>query len=155
RRRRRLRILSLSNCPLDEALGSGYVALRYAQGLRELGHCVDLLGPRDYEPLHRLRRAISYRQALGMAIESLRRRGGYDVLECYGGEAWLALSLLAGAAGREILLVAHSNGLETHCDERLRAAGLSGGERPRRWFQMNQRRLHERAFRRADALVTV
>lgn len=151
-----MRILSLSNCPLDESLGSGYVALRYARGLRERGHHVDLLGPADYEPLRRLRRGISYRQALGMAATGLRRAGGYDVIETWGGEAWLAFGLLARRPRRRFLLVSHSNGLETHCAEILREAEDAGRLAPsRRWFQLDQSALFERAFRTADALVTV
>lgn len=151
-----MRILSLSNCPLDESLGSGYVALRYARGLRERGHHVDLLGPDGYEPLRRLRRGISYRQALGMAAATLRRAGRYDVVEIWGGEAWLAFGLLARRARRPFLLVAHSNGIETHCAEVLRAAERGGRLAPsRRWFQLDQSALFERAFRAADALVTV
>jgi len=151
-----VRILSMSNCPLDESLGSGYVALRYARGLRERGHHVDLLGPDDYEPLLRLRRGISYRQALGMAAAGLRRAGGYDVVELWGGEAWLTFSLLARRKRRRFLLAAHSNGLETHSAEVLRAAEGAGRLAPsRRWFQLDQSALFERAFRAADALVTV
>lgn len=150
-----MRILSLSNCPLDESLGSGYVALRYAQGLRERGHTVDLLGPTDYEPLRRLGRGISYRQALGMAVASLRRitDESYDILEFWGGEAWLALGLLARMPGRRFLLVSHSNGLETHCAEIMRAAGRLAPSR--RWYQLDQSSLFERSFKAADALITV
>jgi glycosyltransferase involved in cell wall biosynthesis len=151
-----VRILSLSNCPLDESLGSGYVVLRYARGLRERGHQVDLLGPEDYEPFRRWRRGISYRQALGMAAACLRRAAGYDVVETWGGEAWLALSLLARRPRRRFLLVAHSNGLETHAAAVGRAAEDAGWLTPsRRWFQLDQSALFERAFRAADALVTV
>jgi glycosyltransferase involved in cell wall biosynthesis len=151
-----VRVLSLSNCPLDESLGSGYVALRYARGLRERGHEVDLLGPEDYEPLRRLRRGISYRQALGMAAAGLRRAGGYDVVEAWGGEAWLAFGLLARRPRRRFLLVAHSNGIEPHAAEVLHAAEGDGRLAPsRRWFQLDQSALFERAFRCADALITV
>ncbi|HYL05877.1 MAG TPA: glycosyltransferase, partial [Thermoanaerobaculia bacterium] len=152
---RRLRILALSNCPLDEALGSGYVALRYARGLRARGHRVDLLGPADYEPLHGLRRAIRYRQAIGMAAVSLARlaRSEYDVLEFYGGEAWLAVSALARLPGRRFLLVCHSNGLETHYLEAARQA--AGANLQRRWYQADHGALFARAFRDCDALVTV
>ncbi|HEY6320412.1 MAG TPA: hypothetical protein VJA16_02510, partial [Thermoanaerobaculia bacterium] len=110
-----MRVLTLSNCPLDESLGSGYVVVRYAEGLRARGHRVEALGPTDYEPLPRLRRAIRYRQTIGMAAASLGRlaRAEYDVLEYYGGEAWLAVSALARLPGRRFLLVCHSNGLET------------------------------------------
>jgi glycosyltransferase involved in cell wall biosynthesis len=151
-----VRILSLSNCPLDESLGSGYVALRYAQGLRARGHHVDLLGPADYEPLRRLRRGISYRQAIGMAAATFRHAGSYDVIEAWGGEAWLAFGLLARRPRRRFLLVSHSNGLETHCAEILRKAEDAGRLAPsRRWFQLDQSALFERSFRTADALVTV
>jgi glycosyltransferase involved in cell wall biosynthesis len=150
-----MRILTLSNTPLDEAQGSGYVVQGYAKGLRARGHQVDVLGPADYEPLHRFRRAIRYRQTLGMVAAAVGRlaRASYDVLEVYGGEAWLALALLARRPRRRLLLVGHSNGLETHSAEALRAAGLAGGRR--RWFQIDHGRLMARGFRACDALVTV
>ncbi len=152
-----MRILALSNCPLDEALGSGYVALGYAGGLRARGHRVDLLGPADYEPLHGLRRAIRYRQTLGMAAVSLGRLASadYDVLEYYGGEAWLAVSALARLPGRRFLLVCHSNGLETHYAEVARAAAGADADRRRPWYQADHGALFARAFRDCDALVTV
>jgi glycosyltransferase involved in cell wall biosynthesis len=150
-----LRVLTLSNCPLDDSLGSGYVAVRYAEGLRARGHRVEALGPADYEPLPRLRRAIRYRQTIGMAVASLGRlaRREYDVLEYYGGEAWLAVSALARLPGRRFLLVCHSNGLETHCAETLQAA--AGADRRRRWYRADHGPLFARGFRDCDALVTV
>jgi glycosyltransferase involved in cell wall biosynthesis len=75
------------------------------------------------------------------------------VLELYGGEAWLALALLARLPGRRVLLVGHSNGLETHSAEALRAAAGAGGQR--RWFQADHGALMARGFRDCDALVTV
>jgi glycosyltransferase involved in cell wall biosynthesis len=154
-----LRLLTFCNCPLDEAQGSGYVVMRYVRGLRARGHEVELCGPPDYEPCFGAARAIRYRQAVGMASASLRRlaRTDYDVLEYYGGEAWLAVSALARLPGRRFLLVCHSNGLETHCAEVLRAAAAAappaGGSR--RWFQADLSGLAALAFRGADALVTV
>jgi glycosyltransferase involved in cell wall biosynthesis len=149
-----MRILTLSNTPLDESLGSGYVVSGYARRLRERGHQVDLLGPSDYEPLHPLRRAIRYRQTIGMAAASLRRVGdGYDVIEIYGGEGWLAISALARLPARRFLLVSHSNGLETHCAERLDAA--PEGRAARRWYHLGHDRWMARGFRLADAIVTV
>ncbi len=160
-----MRILSLSNCPLDESLGSGYVTSRYAQGLRALGHGVDLYGPPEYEVLPRLSRAIRYRQALGMALAVSRRLDGedYDVVELWGGEAWLAIARLTrryrrhGRHGRPFLVVSHSNGLETHSAEILAAARadgrLAGGGDA--WYHLDHSRLFAAGFRRADALVTV
>ena len=151
----RLRILTLSNTPLDESQGSGYVVLGYARGLRARGHQVEVLGPADYEPFHGLRSGIRYRQALGMAATAVHRlaRSKVDVLELYGGEAWLALVLVARLPRRRVLLVGHSNGLETHSAEALRAAG--GASRQGRWFQADQGALMARGFRDCDALVTV
>jgi glycosyltransferase involved in cell wall biosynthesis len=150
-----MRILALSNCPLDESLGSGYVALRYARGLRARGHQVDLLGPAEYELLHGLARGIRYRQTLGMAATSLARlaRSGYDVLEYYGGEAWLAVLLLSRLPRRRFLVVCHSNGLETHYLEVVREAALASLDR--RWYHADHGALFARAFRECDALVTV
>ncbi len=153
-----MRILSLCNCPLDESLGSGYVALGFARGLRARGHSVEALGPADYEPLRRLGRGTGYRQALGMAAASLRRlrTGSWDVVEFWGGEAWLALSLLARRPRRRFLLVCRSNGLEPHAAEALRAAATAGlAADSRRWYQRDLSRLWERGFRAADALITV
>lgn len=154
-----MRILTLANCPLDESLGSGYVVLNYCQRLRRLGHRVDVYGPADYEPLHRWGRAIQYRQALGMAANALRRAaaGGYDVVEIYGAEGWLAFSLLARKRRRPFLLVAHSNGIEPHCAETLAAAAaVDPAAVPRRpWYQLDQTPLFRKTFRRADAVVTV
>jgi len=151
-----MRFLTFSNCPLDDALGSGYVALRYAAGLRARGHQVDLRGPADYEIGHGLsRRAIRHRQALGMAFASLSGllAAEYDIVEFYGGEAWLALCLLARWPGRRFLLACHSNGLETHCEEVLRAA--APGESTGQWYHLSLGALAEQGFRQADAILTV
>lgn len=143
-----MRILTLANTPLDPASGSGYVVCGYAEGLRALGATVDLLGPADFEPWTFTRRAIGYRQALGMALASRAR--GYDILETYGGEAWLAVETRRRSRERP-LLVAHSNGIEPHCDEILAAHGLAAGRLRRRLHHL----LWDRAFRGVDALVTV
>jgi glycosyltransferase involved in cell wall biosynthesis len=83
-----------------------------------------------------------------MARHSVRRllSREYDVLECYGGEAWLAFSLLARWPNRRFLLVCHSNGVEPHCEEVLGA--VTGGQS---WYSA----LPEQAFHNADAVVTV
>jgi glycosyltransferase involved in cell wall biosynthesis len=154
-----MRILALCNCPLDESLGSGYVSLRYAEGLRAAGHQVDLLGPSEYEPFHgRLRgRALSYRQAAGMAAAALHRTRGaaYDLVEICGAQGWLAMRLLQRTPRRRFLVVQRSNGLETHCEEALRQAADAGLVPRRRWFHFSQSRWFEAALRRADGLVTV
>jgi glycosyltransferase involved in cell wall biosynthesis len=156
-----VRLLTFSNCPTDDALGSGYVVRRYAAGLRLRGHEVEVRGPADYEPLHRVtRRAIRYRQALGMAVRSVLGlvRSDHDVVEFYGGEAWLALVLLARWPGRRFLLVSHSNGIEPHCEEVLRGvSGETGDARDAsdRWYHLRLGGLAALGLRHADAIVTV
>lgn len=155
-----MRILSFANCPPDDRLGSGYVIRRSAEGLRRAGHEVDLYGPADYEPFHRLARGrgVSYRQAAGMAAGSLARlaRAGCDVVELWGAQAWLAAALLTRLPGRRFLLVCRSNGLEPHYEEMMeavRAAGEIPSWRP--WHHLSQSRLFVRALRRADGVITV
>ena len=111
-----MKILSLSNCPLVESQGSGYVILNFCRGLRDRGHEVDLFGPESYEPFQAFRKAKSYRQTLGMLFFALRQlaQKKYDLVELYGGESWLAASILSKINHRNFLLVSHSNGLETY-----------------------------------------
>ncbi len=152
-----MRILTLVNTPLDIRSGSGYVVTNYAEGLRQRGHRVDLLGPRDYEPFFGASRAIRYRQAAGMLWAALRLTAAreYDVLELYGGEAWLASSLLTRLPGRRFIVVAHSNGLETHCAALLGRARQAGVLPRRRFYHVDLSRAEAIGFGAVDGLVTV
>jgi glycosyltransferase involved in cell wall biosynthesis len=151
-----VRILTVSNCPLSEATGSGYIVLGYTDRLRRLGHEVDLLGPEEYEPLRRYSRGRSYRQAVGMLRCAKGRisQKSYDVLEFYGGQSWLAIMCLDLVPHREFVLVSHANGLESHYLSTLEAHRRNGIPLPRRrWYQVDQSPLFERAYRFADVLV--
>ncbi len=114
-----MKILSISNCPLVESQGSGYVALNFIRGLRGLGHEVDAFGPEDFEPLTRLRRGRNLRLAWGMAWCALKKlfRKRYDVVEFYGGHAWLIAAMLRWLPNRRCLVINHTNGLEPFCAE--------------------------------------
>lgn len=146
-----MNILTLANGPLDPSRGSGYVICGYSERLGRRGHRVTLLEPRDFEPGYGLTRAIRWRQAFGMARACLSAVASerFDVIEIFGGEAWLAFSLLARITPRPALLVSRSNGLETHALEVLR------GGRARGRLEGAAARAYERAFRRADLLVLV
>jgi glycosyltransferase involved in cell wall biosynthesis len=154
-----MRILTISNCPLIAHQGSGYVTLGYVEGLRARGWSVDAFGPEHFEPWRWLRRASSWRITLGMLFHALRSvvRADYDIVEFYGGEAWLALHVLARWPGRRFMIVSHSNGLETLCSEQLRLhLGSSALDaRERRWYQVDASSLMAHGFRTADALVVV
>jgi glycosyltransferase involved in cell wall biosynthesis len=147
-----MRILTLANCPLDRDTGSGYVVMGYGDGLRALGHDVEVLGAASFELFPSLRRAIHYKQAMGMTKAALARlsRGGYDLVETYGGESWLTNAFLRYLPNRP-LLVAHSNGLEPHATVQM--SNFSGRRAALR--EAAQSRLGAFGFRRVDALVTV
>lgn len=145
-----MRILSVANCPAREHLGSGYVISGCVRGLRALGHEVDLLEPDDFEVLKWMRpRAMGYRQAAGMLFASRRRlrAKAYDVVEFWGGEAWLAMRQLVGRGGSRPLVVQHTNGPEPRY-----SAMLNKLSPLQRWHAYH---LVPQAFRLPDGVVTV
>ncbi|MDX2097121.1 MAG: glycosyltransferase family 4 protein [Leptolyngbyaceae cyanobacterium bins.59] len=155
-----MKILVLSNCPLAESQGSGYVILNFCRGLRDRGHTVDLFGPETYELWPSLRgRANSYRQALGMVRFVLKQlsRNAYDLIEFYGGEAWLIASILARWSNRSFCLVSHSNGLEPSFYNALTLYARKGliPNPFGKWYQLNQTQLFKLAFTQVDGIVTV
>ena len=150
-----MRILTITNCPALEHLGSGYIIARFVAGMRSLGHQVELLEPEHYEVLPRLRpRANSYRQALGMFLALWRalRSDSYDLVEFWGGESWLAIEWLTRQRGGRPLVVQHTNGPEPRYSQMLEAAGLLKLTPLQRWISYG---LVPKAFRSPDAVVTI
>lgn len=149
-----MRLLTVSNVPLETSAGSGYVIAGYVEQLRARGHDVTTLEPRDYTPwrwlrgAHRLRTLLGYTRATRAALARER----FDVVELWGGESWLVARQLAPRSPRP-LLVGRSNGLEPHFH---RALDSRAGRRPGfagrvfdRWQDLDQ------AFRSVDALTVV
>jgi glycosyltransferase involved in cell wall biosynthesis len=150
-----MKILTLTNCPLDPALGSGTTVIRFTEGLRQLGHQVDVLAPADYEAWPRLRSAKQLRQGFG-AFDAIRRRLAgqrYDVIEFYGAEFWPAIASLALSRERP-LLVAHTNGLELLNYERERVYDPLHGIKTTA-SRAIYRALFELSFRYTDAFVSL
>jgi glycosyltransferase involved in cell wall biosynthesis len=116
-----MHILSVTNCPLDPRLGSGKTVTSFADGLRRLGHAVDVLAPGDYELWPGLGRAKQLRQGFGAtrAVAARMQQRRYDIIEFYGAEFWPAIRRVGRATDRP-LLVAHTNGLELLHYERER-----------------------------------
>ena len=109
-----MKILSLTNTPLDPALGSGKTVLAWSQGLRSLGNEVDVLPPEAFYrpwPRDKGKRLKMRIDAKSLAAKILA--GSYDLVEFYGAEFGLLIDKLA-RLNRETrpLLVAHTNGLE-------------------------------------------
>ena len=150
-----MRILTVSNCPALEYLGSGYVIANFAKGLCKLGHEVDLLQPDDYEVCQSLRpRANSYRQAVGMFLSVKRalRRQRYAIVEFWGGEAWPATRWLAKSEWHRPMIVQHTNGPEPRYNRMLQEAGVLEFTAVQSW---HAEKLVPQAFRCADAIVAV
>lgn len=139
-------------------LGSGKTRIRWSQGLRELGHQVDIFEPRDFEAWHGVKRAVRFRQALGAGrfIRARLREHRYDLVELFGGEFGLATRRLAREAQRP-LIIAHTDGFELLASEReLRFAPVlaSAAGAVRRWYRRQAHdRLSRAAFAHADAAV--
>lgn len=154
-----MRILSLSTCPLDPTLGSGKTRLRWSEGLRALGHTVEMIEPKEFEVWHGRARARRFRQAWGARglVKEKLRAGNYDMVEFFGGEFGLATWKLSKMPSRP-LIVAHTDGLELLASERERAYNPPDGFK-RGWRARYSRQTHERlsraAFAYADAFVSL
>lgn len=149
-------ILSLTNCPLDSRSGSGKTVLTYSQGLRDLGHSIDVSEPKDYEVLQGLGRAKKFRQAWG-AWHLVKRKiqvEQYNLIEFYGDEFWLPTWQLSKSQKRP-LLVAHTNGLELLDSTRFSIYSPQQNHL-RDWFvQQTHARFSYMAFAYADAFVSL
>lgn len=153
-----MKILSLSTCPLDPLLGSGKTRLRWSQGLRDLGHVVDMIEPHNYEALQGMRRALRFRQAVGACrfVKERLRTYDYDLIEFFGGEFGLITWQLSKSENRP-LLIAHTDGVELLASERERAYNPPNSFKShlREWFSsLTHDRLSQAAFVYADAFVT-
>ncbi|MBC7956785.1 MAG: glycosyltransferase family 4 protein [Cytophagales bacterium] len=148
-----MRILIISNCPLDPNQGSGYVITGYAQHMRERGHQVTAYGIEHFTPFPQMRRLTRIRRLLGYAYTAVRhaRASSYDIVELWGAEGWLALLCLRALGRHHPIPVSRSNGLETHWHQLLRQPDTSWRARVRRYIQ----ELPEIAFRGCAALTLV
>ncbi len=148
-----MRILVISNCPLDPNQGSGYVISGYAQRMRERGHAVDAYGIEHFTPWPGMRRFVRLRRLLGYAWATQRhtRVASYDIVELWGAEGWLALLTLRLFRQTRPILVSRSNGLETHWRKLLGHHGAS----PSAWVRRFIGNLPEIAFRNCAALTLV
>jgi glycosyltransferase involved in cell wall biosynthesis len=111
-----MRILVISNCPLEPNQGSGYVICGYAEEMRLRGHEVEMHDPENFTWLPYFYRAKRLRLLIGYTWKALWRswRSRPDIVELWGGTGWLACALLSFFPRRKFILVSRSNGLEPH-----------------------------------------
>ena len=109
-----MKILVLSNCPLLEHQGSGYIIVNTIRALQACGHTVTSIPPDEFEFLSFLKnRATNYRKAIGIAKWVLRNKGHideYSLIIFYGAESSLALFIFKKLLRKKIKTVLHSNG---------------------------------------------
>lgn len=154
-----MNILMMSNCPLVEHQGSGFVIVNTAKSLTSLGHTVDLIPPSAFFlfPTFMKNRASIYRLMLGMACWVLLRKQNiykYQLIVLYGAESVLALFILKKVLRVKAPILLHSNGLELHVGYRLRSYReqfLSN----RSWYHLDLSTLFIYCYRHVDALLTV
>ena len=130
-----MRILSLSNCPLDPQLGSGRAVLRYTAGFRQLGHEVRAVGPESLIIAPGMPRAWRWRMALGSWLNGIKIARDFqpDIIEFYGAEfGWLVQRLRRRPKGP--LLVAHLNGIDALAHEMMHPGQLDSGRTKARWM---------------------
>lgn len=138
-------------------LGSGKTRLRWSEGLRSLGHTVEMIEPKEFETWHGQRRALRFRQAWGAwgLVKKKLRAGDYDAVEFFGGEFGLATWKLSKMPNRP-LIIAHTDGLELLASEREHASNppTSFKEHLHAWYsRQTHERLSRAAFIYADAFV--
>ncbi|MDY7012620.1 MAG: glycosyltransferase family 4 protein [Cyanobacteriota bacterium] len=154
-----MKIISLTNCPLDPRLGSGKTVLRWSEGLRNLGHVVEVYEPKDYQLWQGIRRGMKFRLAGGAwsCFKNKIQVGKYDLVEFYGDEFWLLLTHLTAQKKRPFL-IAHTNGLELLHRDRARVYNPPQSLRERaynRFAEQTHDRFSRIAFNRVDAFVSI
>jgi glycosyltransferase involved in cell wall biosynthesis len=157
---RTLKIIALSNCPLDPLLGSGRTRLAWSAGLRALGHEVRVVDTTELLA-HAGEDPVGWRFRIGWSgwrwLET-HALDNVDLIEFYGSEFWLPTWRLAARSRRRPFLAAHTDGLELLAAERQAAAPANGAvPRPPPWRAAAAallRRGERLAFSRCDGFVT-
>src|SRR5690606_20982604 len=154
-----MNILILSNCPVVEHQGSGYVIVNTAKSLTDLGHQVDVIPPSSFLLFPSLlkSRAYIYRIILGMASWLFKNKNEvqkYQLIIIYGAESFLALYILKKILKFNIPVVLHSNGLELHVEYRLKQYG-NYFDTKKKWYHRDLSRWFQYCYNNVDAIITV
>jgi glycosyltransferase involved in cell wall biosynthesis len=154
-----MNVLILSNCPVVEHQGSGYVIVNTARSLSDLGHQVDIIPPSDFLLFPNLlkSRAYIYRMIIGMALWIFRNKQEvqkYQLIIIYGAESFLALYLLKNVLNLNVSVVLHSNGLETHVEYRLKQYG-NCFDTKKKWYHRDLSHWFRYCYKKVDAIITV
>lgn len=149
-----MKIVVISNVPLENHLGSGYVINSFVNGFKKLGHNVVSYEPKDYIVV-RFKFGARYVLFLSILICALKVyfRRKCDLLVFYGAESALAVSILK-ILPKRFLVVNNSNGLETNFEFNMQKYyQLLGKNINKRWYSFDLNSLLHLAFQNSDILV--
>ena len=149
-----MKIISISNTPHNKNQGSGYGILGYVDGLRKRGHTVNDYGRCDWEFLD-VKRGRRYVYPIMIAFFGLSKyfSESYDLVEVWGGEAWL-LSWILKMIRISSPVVHHSNGIEQHRRNVIEKSELYK-HKNKSFFDLDLSLLHDIGLRSSDAIVTL
>lgn len=151
-----MKILVLSNCPLLESQGSGYVIQNTAKCLKKQGHTVRLISPEEISILNFLEsRARIYRMIIGMAIWSIfHDLKEYNLIIFYGAESFLAAFIIKNIFRIKTPIILHSNGIEILVEKNLRANSRLDKIK-KKWYHFDLSGFFKYCYRSVNAIITV
>lgn len=149
-----MKVLVLSNCPLKEFQGSGYVILNTARCLESQGHQLRIIGPEVLSLFDFLgNTARVYRTIFGMMwwvlLHDLKK---YDLIIFYGAECFMALYTIKNLFKLKTPILLHSNGLEVWVDDFVKKTNL---KQNKKWYHFNLSKYFNYCYHNVDALLTV
>ena len=152
-----MNILIISNCPLAESQGSGYVISSFAKGYAKRGFFVKTLDPSNYILFPYFPKFKRLRLFIGYTLIALKTfffdTTKFDVIELWGGVGWLSCLIISTCKPKRILVICRSNGLEPHVRQKTIAdSPLSSWRYILSLFESFTDIL---GFRRADTLTVV
>jgi len=149
-----LKILTISNCPLNRSQGSGYVILNHDDYARKIGYEVDLYGPENYQLFRKARWGNAYRITAGIFVLLLKLRiKQYDIIEFWGGESWLAVWYLKMFYPKKVV-IHKSNGIEEHVAASLKKYQWES-QSDKKWYHFDMSKLYKKSEIKSDLIVTV
>ncbi|MGY2134554.1 glycosyltransferase family 4 protein [Hymenobacter sp. HD11105] len=151
-----MNILVLSNSPVVESQGSGYVIINTANCLTNLGHRVDIVPPEEVAFLTIMgSRAKIYRVCIGMAkwlLNNKRKIKDYELIIVYGAESALAVFYIKKILKIEVPIILHSNGLEVHVNYHMKDIVENTNSK---WYHFDQSAIFKYCYSSVDAIINV
>jgi glycosyltransferase involved in cell wall biosynthesis len=146
------KLLILSNCADVEYLGSGYIIHHFKKQLQQY-YIVDYYDARTYELFSFFAgRASLFRLAVGKLLLLIQllifKKKQYQIIEFWGGDSFLAM-WFAKSFYKKILLVHHSNGLES------KYMPIMDELKQKKWYHFNYNFFYNNTITLPHGIVTL